>query len=281
MSSSLSSSVQSPSSVFSMTPTAGRQRTGSPLWSSLMEICQLLQIPVTEAMEESDLVFQHLHYKAGQCIYTIGQPFEMLYIVYSGFLKSVMLDEYGHQYILNFPMRGDLIGIDGIYNKAYASEAVALCDCDVIMVPLQVLIDVGKAYDHLDTAIYNLMSQELLREQKMASALGSLSAEARVARFLLNLSERFAAMGYSGKQFNLRMSREEIGSYLGLTLETVSRLLSSLADNGMISVKQRNIVLNDVDGLQELCHTSPTRTRLTRKLASNTAPSQEMRQEAK
>jgi CRP/FNR family transcriptional regulator len=95
----------------------------------------------------------------------------------------------------------------------------------------------------------------------MVSMLGSLSAEARVARFLVNLSERFAELGYSGKQFNLRMTRHEIGSYLGLTLETVSRTLSAFNEMGLISVEQRAIDIKDFNALKTLRRLPPSRTR--------------------
>ncbi len=239
---------------------AGWQRSGK-LWSNLKEVCDLLGISGGASIVHEDALFQHVQFKAGQRIHTIGQPFEMLYVVNSGFLKSVMIDSSGNEHILSFPMKGDLFGVDGIHTKHYAAEAVALSSCDIILVPFKKFSNIGKTHAELETAIYGVMSRELIREHAMITILGSLSAEARVARFLALLSERFSEMGYSGRHFNLRMTRHEIGSYLGLTLETVSRTLSAFNEIGLISVDQRAIEINNLEALKTLRRLPPSRAR--------------------
>jgi CRP/FNR family transcriptional regulator len=222
-------------------------------------------------MQDQDTLFQHVQFKAGQRIHTIGQPFDVLYIVNSGFLKTVMIDVFGNEQILSFPMKGDLFGVDGIHSRRYESEAVALTNCDVVLLPFKKLTALGKMYPELEAALYGVMSRELIREQAMVSMLGSLSAEARVARFLVNLSERFSELGYSGKQFNLRMTRHEIGSYLGLTLETVSRTLSAFNEMGLISVEQRAIDIKDLQALKTLRRLPPSRARDKQKAVKQVA----------
>jgi CRP/FNR family transcriptional regulator len=222
------------------------------LWSTLKEVCDLLRIPVSQSMAEEKTAFQHMQFRAGQRIHTIGQQFDTLYIVYSGFLKTVMIDDAGGEQILGFPMKGDLFGVDGIHAKQYTAETVALSNCDIILVPFKTFTALGKIHSDLDTAVYGVMSRELVREHAMISMLGSLSAEARVARFLAFLSERYGQMGYSKTQFNLRMNRQEIGSYLGLTLETVSRTFSALNTIGLITTDQRSVVINDINALKTL-----------------------------
>jgi CRP/FNR family transcriptional regulator len=239
---------------------AGWQRQGK-LWSTLKELCGLLQIPVTSAMTDDDLLFQHVQFKTGQRIHTIGQPFDALYIVHSGFLKTVLIDEYGNEQVMSFPMKGDLFGVDGIQTRRYASEAVALSNCDVVVLPFKKFVALGRSHTELEHAMYSVMSRELVRKQGMLSMLGALSAEARVARFLVSLSERFAEMGYSSKLFNLRMTRHEIGNYLGLTLETVSRTLSAFHEIGLITVDQRSIGICDVESLRTLRRLPPSTTR--------------------
>ncbi|SMP70813.1 CRP/FNR family transcriptional regulator, anaerobic regulatory protein [Noviherbaspirillum suwonense] len=239
---------------------AGWQRQGK-LWSTLKELCALLRIPVTSTMTDDDLLFQHVQFKTGQRIHTIGQPFDTLYIVHSGFLKTVLIDEYGNEQVLSFPMKGDLFGVDGIHTRRYPSEAVALSNCDLVLLPFKKFVALGRSYLELEHAMYSVMSRELVREQAMVSMLGALSAEARVARFLVSLSERFADMGYSSKLFNLRMTRHEIGSYLGLTLETVSRTLSAFNEIGLITVDQRSIGICDVEALRTLRRLPPSTTR--------------------
>jgi CRP/FNR family transcriptional regulator len=240
---------------------AGLQRQGK-LWSTLKEVCDLLRISASSSIADEEFLFQHMQFKAGQRIHTIGQPFDMLYIAYSGFLKTVMIDESGNEQILGFPMKGDMFGIDGIHSKQYASETVALSNCDIILVPFKTFTALGRMHGDLESAIYGAMSRELVREQAMVSMLGSLSAEARVGRFLVFLSDRFSQMGYSGTQFNLRMTRQEIGSYLGLTLETVSRTLSAFNAIGLISIDQRAVVINDLHALKTLRRLPPSQSRI-------------------
>jgi CRP/FNR family transcriptional regulator, anaerobic regulatory protein len=247
---------------------AAWQRHGK-LWSSLKEVCDLLSIAASAKIAGDEYQFQHMQFKAGQRIHTIGQPFDMLYIVHSGFLKSVMIDESGNEQVLGFPMKGDMFGIDGIHGKQYSTETVALSNCEVILLPFKIFSALGRAHAELEAAIYGVMSRELVREQAMVGTLGSLSAEARVARFLVFLSERYAEMGYSGKQFNLRMTRQEIGNYLGLTLETVSRTFSAFNATGLISVDQRALVLNDVQALKTLRRLPPSHARARQKKAAD------------
>ena len=241
---------------------AGRQRQGK-LWSNLKEVCDLLRIQVAlnSSIVNEEILFQHVQFKAGQRIYTTDQPFDMLYIVNSGFVKTVLIDELGNEQVLSFPMKSDLLGVDGIHSKRYASEAVALSDCDLILLPFKKLTALGRTHVEFEHAMYSVMSRELVREQAMICMLGTLSAEGRVARFLVSLSDKFAQMGYSSKMFNLRMTRHEIGSYLGLTLETVSRTLSALNEVGLISVDQKTIELKDIDALRTLRRLPPSKGR--------------------
>jgi CRP/FNR family transcriptional regulator len=248
------------SALHSSSQEAGWQRQGK-LWSNLKELCDLLRIPAATSVTDEEFLFQHVQFKTGQRIHTIGQPFDTLYIVHSGFLKTVLIDEFGNEQVLSFPMKGDLFGVDGIHTKRYASEAVALSNCDLILLPFKKFTALGRAHIELEHAMYSVMSRELVREQAMVSMLGALSAEARVARFLVSLSERFAEMGYSSKLFNLRMTRHEIGSYLGLTLETVSRTLSAFNEIGYIVVDQRSISIKDVDALKTLRRLPPSSSR--------------------
>ncbi len=241
---------------------AGRQRHGK-LWSNLREVCELLRIQVSNnsSIGNEEILFQHVQFKAGQRIFTTDQPFDMLYIVNSGFVKTVLIDELGNEQVLSFPMKSDLLGVDGIHNKRYASEAVALSDCDLILLPFKKLTALGRSHTEFEHAMYGVMSRELVREQSMICMLGTLSAEGRVARFLVSLSDKFAQMGYSSKIFNLRMTRHEIGSYLGLTLETVSRTLSALNEMGLIGVDQKTIELKEIDTLRTLRRLPPSKSR--------------------
>lgn len=250
---------------------AGRQCHGK-LWSNLREVCELLNIPFAASIPDGELLFQHVHFKTGQRIHTIGQAFDTFYVVNSGFLKTVSIDEFGNGQVLSFPMKGDLLGVDGIYTKKHSSEAVALSDCNLILLPFKNLIALGRAHAELEQAVYCLLSRELMRKQVLLNMLGALCAEARVARFLVSLADKYAEIGYSGQRFTLRMSRQEIGSYLGLSLETVSRTLSALNEMGLISVDQRAIRINDREMLKALRRIPPSRSRARQVVSNKLAP---------
>ncbi len=248
-------------------PAASAWHGKTRLWTELTDVCRLLRINLVQALAGlagEEFRFQNAQFKTGQRIYTLGQVFDSFYLVNSGFVKTVAVDDQGNEQVLGFPMKGDLFGIDGIHSKKYETEAVALSNCDIIIIPFRKFIALGRSHPELETEIYRVMSRELVREQNMLSMLGSLSSEARVARFLVNLSDRFVEMGYSGREFSLRMTRQEIGSYLGMTLETVSRTLSAFNEIGYISINQRELVLKDVPTLRTLRRLPPSRTRRLR-----------------
>lgn len=220
--------------------------------SSAQEVCDMIGIPFPQGADASEYQFSHKQFKQGQRVTVSGQPFDMLYVVYSGFLKTVLVDESGIEQVIAFPMKGDLLGVDAIHGNVYTSEVVALSNCELICIPFIKLAELGRRVEGLEVSIYGAMSRELVREHSLVSQLGLLSAEARVARFIVNMSQRFADMGYSNKQFNLRMTRQEIGSYLGVSLETVSRTLSTFNSLGLISVEQRSVTVHDLATLKSM-----------------------------
>jgi CRP/FNR family transcriptional regulator, anaerobic regulatory protein len=221
-------------------------------WSSLADICRLLGLNINTQAQSLEALFQHRRFRPEQHIYQVGQTFEALYIVNSGFLKTVMIDGEGNERVLNFPMKGDLLGSDGISKDQHSCEVVALTDCDVIVIPFHQLLALGHSCNELEHAIYRLVSHEIVREHANLVTLGSLHSDARVAHFLSVQAQRHAALGFSSRSFLLRMTRREIGSYLGLTLETVSRAMSSLDAAGIISVNQRDIEILKPEALHSI-----------------------------
>ena len=242
-------SNQSASRVTSTSTESGRNYQVK-LWSTLNEVSQILRLPFKEPVSQSNMLLQHVHYKSGQRIHTIGQDFENFHIVNSGFLKTVLIDEFGYEQGLSFPMKGDVLGIDSFHTGKYSTEAVALSDCNLIVVPYKCVVSLARNNFEFEQLIHAVISRELARKQAMVSLLGATNAEVKVVRFLLFLSNRFVEIGYSGKQFELRMTRQEIGSFLGLSLETISRSFSSLNDSGLVDVMKKSIKINDHKLLQ-------------------------------
>jgi CRP/FNR family transcriptional regulator len=149
-------------------------------------------------------------------------------------------------------MTGELLGLDGISNETHSCNAVALEDSEVCVIPFSHLEDLSREIYSLQHHFHKVMSREIVRDHGVMMLLGTMRAEERLATFLLNLSQRFTARGFSPAEFNLRMTREEIGSYLGLKLETVSRAFSRFHEEGLIAVQQRHIRILNTPGLKKL-----------------------------
>jgi CRP/FNR family transcriptional regulator, anaerobic regulatory protein len=174
------------------------------------------------------------------------------YAVRLGFLKSTVMSQDGREQVTGFHMAGELVGLDGISSELHSCDTVALEDTEVCVIPYERLEEVASAMPVLRNHFHKVMSREIVREHGVMLLLGSMHAEERLAAFLLNLSQRFEARGYSRTEFVLRMTRAEIGSFLGLKLETVSRVLSRFAQDGLIEVNQKHVRIIDPDGLRSI-----------------------------
>lgn len=183
--------------------------------------------------------------KRGETLVREGDAFSKLFAIRSGFFKTLQTDDEGRAQINAFPMAGDHIGLDGIATGRHALEVVALDDAEVCVIPFERVEVMSREVPSIQRHMYRILSREIVRESSLMMAVGGLSAEAKIAQFLLGLTHRLQARGYSPSEFVLRMSREEIGSFLCLQLETVSRTLSKFAAKGIIEIRQRHVhVLN-------------------------------------
>ncbi|MBB5190444.1 CRP/FNR family transcriptional regulator [Silvimonas terrae] len=219
---------------------------------SLRELCLPVGLSPDEMRQVDQLVTQGRPIKRGEALYRAGEPFHSLYAVRLGFFKTSIVSEDGREQVTGFHMNGELIGMDAISTEHYTCDAVALEDSEVCEWPFTEMETMSRRIPSLQRHLYRLMSREIVRDHGVMLLLGNMKAEERIAAFLLNLSQRFALRGYSQHSFHLRMTREEIGSYLGLKLETVSRTLSRFQDQGLLRVQNRLIELKDLDGLKQL-----------------------------
>jgi CRP/FNR family transcriptional regulator, anaerobic regulatory protein len=220
-------------------------------WSTLQELQDLLRYDSQVQAGSEAQLFQRRRLKAGQSALVMGQPFDGLYVVRLGTLKTLITNVDGGVHVLGFPMKGNLLGFDGIYQNTYMSEVVALTDCDLIRIPATDLFDTGASGNHLEHMAYWASSRELIQEQEAYSLTRSVKSEARVARFLHTMSRRFEDMGWSPNRFILPMTRRDIGHHLSVTVETVSRAFSALVQQGIIEVELREIKILSRDAL---CH---------------------------
>lgn len=193
--------------------------------------------------------------RRGETLFRSGDRFNAIYAVHCGSFKICVVDGEGREQVCRFPIAGDVMGLDGLGGGHYESDAVALEDSEVCVVPFAPLERRARDDRSLQKNLCSLLAREIIHDQGMILLLGSSQAEGRVAAFLIGLSDRFRQRGYSSRDFNLRMSRAEIGSYLGLKLETVSRVLSSLAERGLVAVDQKRIQILDPAGLRRVLTT--------------------------
>ncbi len=218
----------------------------------LCELCLPIGLSADEIERLDQLIYARRKVKCGEDLYRVGDSFSAIYAIRSGFFKNELVLEDGREQVMGFHMPGDILGIDGIGGDRYACNAVALEDSDVCVIPFSRLEEISREVRGLQHQFHQFMSREMVRDQGVMLLLGSMRAEARLAAFLLNLSRRFEARGYSASEFNLRMTREEIGSFLGLKLETVSRLFSKLQEENLVAVLQKHIRILDAAGLRKI-----------------------------
>lgn len=219
---------------------------------NLRELCLPVGMSTDQMLKLDSLVATRRTVSRGDTLFRSGEDFQSLYAVRTGFFKTCVASEDGRDQVTGFQMAGELLGLDGIGTERHTCDAVALEDSQVCVIPFHQLEDLSREVSDLQRQFHRIMSREIVRDHGVMLLLGSMRAEERLAAFLLNLTQRLQSRGFSASELILRMTREEIGSYLGLKLETVSRTFSKFQDDGFLEVKQRQIRILNQDGLQRL-----------------------------
>jgi CRP/FNR family transcriptional regulator len=211
--------------------------------------CSMHQLCLPMGLDEGDIrrldevIGRRRRVARDERLYQMGEPFRHLYAIRFGHFKTYQVNAAGEQQITGFQMAGELLGMDAISGDRHHCDAVALEDTEVCEIPFAGLEELFGHVPMLLRHFHRIMSQEITREQNVMLLLGNMRAEQRFAVFLVNLSSRYAARGYSPTSFQLRMSREDIGNYLGLTIESVSRLLSRFKKQGLLTIDKREVTL--------------------------------------
>ncbi|QKX16094.1 fumarate/nitrate reduction transcriptional regulator Fnr [Microbulbifer sp. YPW1] len=193
--------------------------------------------------------------KAGETLFRAGDPFSNLYAIRSGSFKSAVIGADGDTQVTHFALPGELLGLDAYSGGSHPGYAEALEDSSVCVLPFTQLENLAQQVPALQKQIYNIFSEELKQDSDVLLLLGKRSAESRLAALLINISSRYARRGYSASEFKLSMQRIDIANYLGLTAETVSRLISRFQKQGLIRVQGRAISILDLIALSELAGT--------------------------
>lgn len=190
--------------------------------------------------------------KRGQSLFYQGDAFKAIFAVKVGVMKTTISRSNGHEQVTGFQMYGEILGLDGIEGQQHACHATALEDAEVCVMPYQQFNDLADEVPKLRWRFAELMSKQLAQNNRLMLLLGSMCAKEKVALFLLNLMDRQRSRGLSTTELMLRMTRQDIASYLGLQLETVSRKLSNMAKVGMISVNRKYVRVTDLERLKLL-----------------------------
>jgi CRP/FNR family transcriptional regulator, anaerobic regulatory protein len=216
---------------------------------NLRELCLPMGLSNDELNKLDNVISNRRKVKRGAVLFNAGDAFTSLYAVRSGFFKTSVTTADGRDQVTGFQMTGEIIGMDGIVQDKHTCAAIALEDAEVCVMPFDKLEQLSREFSTLQHHVHKIMSREIVRDHGVMLLLGSMRAEERLAAFLLNLVQRLHARGFSQSELILRMTREEIGSYLGMKLETVSRTFSKFMEEDIIDVKQRYVHIKNTDAL--------------------------------
>lgn len=237
-------------SVNQLYPT--KRLTASCSKCTVLELCLPFGLTSEEAERLGKLIVQRFKVKKSAALYRIGDPFRSLYAVRIGSFKTNVLSIDGREQVTGFQMPGETLGLDAISTDRHNCNAFALEDSEVCPIPFAQLERLALELPSLQHNLNKLLSREIVRDHGMLMMLGNMSADERLAAFLLNLSQRLNMRGYSSREFVLKMRREEIASYLGLRLETVCRGLAHLREQGLAVVVGRDVKILNEEGLKQL-----------------------------
>ena len=219
---------------------------------NLRELCLPMGLNPEEMDKMDTVISSRRRVKRGSALFSTGEKFTSLFAVRSGFFKTCVTTADGRDQVTGFQMTGEILGLDGIVSDHHSCDAVALEDAEVCVMPFDQIEELSREFTTLQHHVHKIMSREIVRDHSVMLLPGSMRAEERLAAFLLNLVQRLHARGFSQSELILRMTREEIGSYLGMKLETVSRTFSKFVEEGIIEVKQRYVHIKDTEGLRRI-----------------------------
>lgn len=220
--------------------------------------CKLHQLCLPLGLENNDMdqldgiIKRSKPYQKGEYLFQHGDLFDAIYAVRSGSVKTFSQDDNGDEQITGFYLAGEMMGLDAVHEGSHPCSAIALETTSVCKIPFSNLEKLSSQLPSLQHQLLRIMSKEITEDQALLILLGQKSAEERVAAYLINMSDRMEKRGFSPLEFNLSMSRKDIGNYLGLTIETISRTFSHLQQEGLINSQRKHIEINDPDKLRTL-----------------------------
>lgn len=217
----------------------------------LAGICLPISLELEDIDKLNNIIQRGRPYQKKQHIYHAGDPFKSVYAVRSGAVKTVKITEDGIEQITGFHLPGDLIGIDGLASNTHTNAAIVLETSAICEIPFFRLEELSAKIPNLQRRFFQLMSKEIADEQQLITMLSNNSSDERLSALLLSISIRYQNRGLSAVEFHLPMNRSDIANYLGLTIETVSRIFTKLHKSGIITLDKKHVTINDIDALKK------------------------------
>lgn len=219
---------------------------------TLFQLCLPVGMDATDLARLEGIIQRRRPLQRGEFVFRMGEGFHSIYAVSSGSVKTYILTEDGREQVTGFHLPGELLGLDAISGEVHPCTARALETTSLCEIPFDRLETLWAAIPALPRQVMRVMGQEILHDQTLLMLMSKKNAEERLAAYLLNLSMRFGRRGYSVREYNLSMSRSDIGNYLGLAVETVSRIFTRFQDEGVLSVQRKHVQLLDLERLKAL-----------------------------
>lgn len=218
----------------------------------LNSLCLPISLELTDISRLDDIIQRGRPIHKADRVYHAGDKFKSVYAVRSGAIKTVNITQDGQEQITGFYLPGEIIGMDGLATNHHTNSAIALETSAVCEIPFSRLEELSSQLPTLQRRFFQLMSKEIASDQQLITLLSKNSADERIASLLLSISARNHSRGLSAEEFYLPMSRSDIGNYLGLTIETVSRVMGRLNRNGTIELDKKHVIILDMEELRNL-----------------------------
>lgn len=222
------------------------------------QLCLSLWLKTGDSSLLERVVKKKQVFKRGEVLYRIGQSVDYMYVIRGGSVKTSVSTEDGQVQVIGFHEEGELLGLSAIESRQYNCEARAMGVTSVCEVSIDRFEELARKDSAIQHEVLKIMSAEIQHSHELLLLLGKYNAEERLAIFLLRLSRQFAKRHCSPTEFNLSMSRSDIGNHLGIAEETVCRVFARFHDEGIVTSEYRHIKLNDLARLQQIANHRPS-----------------------
>jgi len=223
---------------------------------SLKHLCLPHGLNQNELAELETSIDKTIKIKKKQAIYHANDPCNGIYAIKSGSAKTSLVNADGQEQILEFHLPGDVLGFDAFATHTHSCDVIALEDTLVCRIPIEMFDSLCERSAGFRKVMHQQIGKEISHSQKLLLSLGQLATEERLASYLVQLANHYQSRGFSKTEFMLPMSRQDLSNYLGMAVETLSRILARLNKKGLVKIEQRRIIINDFDQLEALAHTA-------------------------